>query len=263
MPYNVKIITNAIVNTTKSLCNKPLLYTGCIAISLFTLPSFAQPLNWEGDKPPKEGFLYKPTDYYYFEKNPDIDFEKYGVIIKQAEEYLSSFRTFSAKFTQINPNSTISDGTIQISRPGKARWEFIKPEQAVMIVNDGNLVFYDKELDQISYADVPTTPLNILLYEKVTFDGNATIVDIEENKKALHITLAPGNKESNEHKYQSLVMSFDKDPFTLRRLVRRDQRNVSTTVVLKKIEIDKPIEKDVFIFKNPRLYQRSRRRGDK
>ena len=75
--------------------------------------------------------------------------------VDQLHRFLDSTRTLKAEFAQIviannGRKPQQSSGVLSISRPGKLRWEIIKP-YAQLIVGDGEKFWiYDQELQQVT-----------------------------------------------------------------------------------------------------------------
>ena len=75
--------------------------------------------------------------------------------IDQLHDFLKSTRTLKAEFAQmvIGKNSRKpqqSSGTVSISRPGKLRWEIIKPYPQ-LVVGDGEKIWiHDPDLQQVT-----------------------------------------------------------------------------------------------------------------
>jgi outer membrane lipoprotein carrier protein len=75
--------------------------------------------------------------------------------VDQLHEFLKSTRTLKADFAQsvIGKNGRkpqLSSGTVAISRPGKLRWEILKPYPQ-LVVGDGDKIWiHDPELQQVT-----------------------------------------------------------------------------------------------------------------
>ncbi|MEN8682995.1 outer membrane lipoprotein carrier protein LolA, partial [Marivita sp.] len=106
--------------------------------------------------------------------------------------YLNQLTSAQAGFTQINADGTISTGTLYMRRPGKARFEYNPPEQALVMANNGAVVVFDRKLggDPESYP-LNRTPLGLILARNVDlgradmvvahgYDGTATTVTAQD-----------------------------------------------------------------------------------
>ncbi len=143
--------------------------------------------------------------------------------------YLNQLTSAEATFTQINADGTISTGTLYIRRPGKVRFEYNPPEQALVMANNGAVVVFDRKLggDPESYP-LNRTPLGLILARNVDlgranmvvahgYDGTATTVTAQD----------PDNPE-----YGSIQLKFTDNPVELRQWVITDDGGGQTTVVL-------------------------------
>ena len=52
-----------------------------------------------------------------------------GAGVPDIERYVNSIRTLQARFVQRNPNGSVVQGTLYISRPGRMRFEYDAPSQ--------------------------------------------------------------------------------------------------------------------------------------
>mgnify|MGYP000176868849 FL=1 len=143
--------------------------------------------------------------------------------------YLNQLTSAQAGFTQINADGTISIGTLYMRRPGKARFEYNPPEQALVMANNGAVVVFDRKLggDPESYP-LNRTPLGLILARNVDlgradmvvahgYDGTATTVTAQD----------PENPE-----YGSIQLKFTNNPVELRQWIITDDGGGQTTVVL-------------------------------
>lgn len=147
--------------------------------------------------------------------------------------YLNQLTSAEASFTQINGDGTISTGTLYMRRPGKMRFEYNPPEQALVMANNGAVFVFDRKLggDPETYP-LNRTPLGLILARNVDlsranmvvshgYDGTATTVTAQD----------PENPE-----YGSIELKFTSDPVELRQWVITDDGGGQTTVVLGALE---------------------------
>jgi outer membrane lipoprotein-sorting protein len=66
------------------------------------------------------------------------------VSLDTLSKYLNQLTSAEATFTQINADGTISTGTLYISRPGKMRFEYNPPEDALVMANNGGVYVFDR-----------------------------------------------------------------------------------------------------------------------
>jgi outer membrane lipoprotein carrier protein len=75
--------------------------------------------------------------------------------IDQLHRFLQSTRTLKAEFAQIviaknGRKPQQSSGIVSISRPGKLRWEILKPYPQLVIGDGEKIWIYDQELQQVT-----------------------------------------------------------------------------------------------------------------
>ncbi|WP_370049310.1 MULTISPECIES: LolA family protein [Salipiger] len=147
--------------------------------------------------------------------------------------YLNSIQSAESPFTQINSDGSISTGKILIKRPGKVRFEYNPPEQALVLAWSGAVYVFDRKVGgQPETYPLNQTPLSIILDRNVNlaqagmvtghhYDGTATIVTAQDPKRP---------------EYGSIQMKFTGNPVELRQWVIRDGNGSTTTVVLGGLE---------------------------
>ena len=144
--------------------------------------------------------------------------------------YLNGIQTAQGEFTQINPDGTISTGTVYIRRPGRMRFEYDPPDGTVVIAGAGTVAIFDggSNIARPEQYPLAQTPLNIILERNVdlsrrgmvtghSYDGTATTVTAQD----------PAHPE-----YGSIQLRFTADPIELRQWVVTDGGGNRTTVSL-------------------------------
>jgi outer membrane lipoprotein-sorting protein len=63
--------------------------------------------------------------------------------------YLQGLKTLEAQFTQINSDQSISTGRLYLHRPGRARFEYNPPDQALVIAGGGAVAIFDLKTGQL------------------------------------------------------------------------------------------------------------------
>lgn len=201
-------------------------------------------------------FLVSPS--YAEDSVPEsVDPELYTEDIQRIEAYLSGFDTLKTRFRQTAPGQgTISQGKLYLSRPGKARWEYQDPIKLSLYINDDDLIYYDHELDQITYGDVPDTPLRFLLNKEHNLSDHFTVKSLMDFEHSISITITPQNLEKGD--FQSLTLIFSKKPLELRKIYNTDSNNQTSTIELIQPDFNVTLNDDVFEFKNPRIFERNK-----
>jgi outer membrane lipoprotein-sorting protein len=158
--------------------------------------------------------------------------------------YLNGLQTVQAGFTQINPDGTISTGTVYIRRPGRARFEYDPPEQSLVMAGGGQVAIFDgkSNLGRPEQYPLARTPLSIILERNVdlarrnmvvghTYDGTATTVIAQD----------PEHPE-----YGRIELNFTDNPVELRQWIVVDGSGARTTVILRDMKTGGDLSASLF-----------------
>ena len=125
--------------------------------------------------------------------------------VKQLKAFLKNTKSLTADFKQVlineagNPTQT-SYGVFYLQRPGKFRWDYLKPFQQQIISTSGKVWFYDTDLEQVTVKkldeSVGSTPA-LLLSGEISLDDNFTMEQQGVDGDLLWIKLLPKNQESS------------------------------------------------------------------
>lgn len=178
---------------------------------------------------------------------------KHEKTVTRIEHYLGGLSTVTSDFTQIAPDGSLTGGKFFMQRPGKMRWQYNPPTPVLMISDGVELVYYDYELQQVTHIPLDSTLIGFLAQENIALDGkDIGIVDFEEGHGVIRITVAQRDKASQGQ----LTLEFSDKPLTLRNMVVRDSTGQITTVSLNHARFGQPLDKDLFVFRDPRQGRR-------
>jgi outer membrane lipoprotein carrier protein len=201
-----------------------------------------------------ELIISAPSEKYFGDDDVRISIKtQYAKEIAEVEKYLNSFETFMAQFKQSNKEGSVRYGKFFISKPGKIRCEYVKPTPDLLIINENKLTFYDKALDEVSYASADINSLKILALKDLRFNS-VHIVEMEKDDHFLTISL----KEHVE-KLESplfLTMKFSYPQIELKQITITT-KDSEMDLIFDQIIYNQPIGKQLFyfhrdIFKNRR-----------
>jgi outer membrane lipoprotein-sorting protein len=171
--------------------------------------------------------------------------------LARVEAYLNGVKSIRARFMQISSTGELAEGDFYLLRPGKMRIEY-RPPVPVLIVADGTwLIYYERELGQVSYIPLDSTPAGILVADKISLlDDAVTVTGFERDASTVRVTLV--RTESPEE--GSLTLVFSDKPLALRKWTVVDAQGVVTNVSLVDASYDVPVDPDLFRFKNPKIF---------
>lgn len=168
--------------------------------------------------------------------------------IARAEDYLNTIKTLKARFSQISPAGDEIDGTVFISRPGKMRLDYDPPSPVQVIANGKFLIYFDKQLKQVSYLDLESSIAGVLVRDQVQLDGpDLKLLKISHAPELINITVTHRKDPSQGQ----ITLVFTERPFALRQWKVVDAQNQLTTVSLYEPQQGIPLDAAMFKFDDP------------
>ncbi len=184
----------------------------------------------------------------------------YATDIARIEDYLNDLKTLKSRFIQADPGQgVISNGTVYLSRPGNARWDYISPSNVSIIVNNDSVTYYDRDLDQISYGSMDSPLTSILTKQNIALGKAVLIRHIGKLAESDELELTLSDPGITDATITTLTLVFQINPFTLKRIRRTTESNETITVTLLDPRINIELDDSLFTFKNPRIHERKRR----
>ncbi len=178
----------------------------------------------------------------------EAELAKHLPTINRLEKYLSELTTVEAHFTQTSSDGSVGEGTFYLQRPRQMRWEYAPPVP-ILIVSSGNeLVYFDKELEQVSRIPIDSTLAGFLAKDKIIFGGDVGIEQISEEASVIRITISQREKPDEG----LLTLEFSDSPLLLRRMIIIDATGQSTNVSLNNAKFGSKLSPKLFVFKDTR-----------
>lgn len=163
--------------------------------------------------------------------------------LAEISNYLNAMRTAKADFRQINDDGSVSTGELYISRPGKMRFEYDPPNDALVIAAALAVRIIDRKSNQPPETyPLNRTPLSLILGRNIdlrtdsmvvghSYDGEATVVTAQD----------PRNPEIG-----TIRMRFTDDPVALRDWTIEDETGGRTQIVLSGLETGMELPRSLF-----------------
>lgn len=165
------------------------------------------------------------------------------------QTYLDSLRTLKARFLQVAPNGSVTQGTAWLERPGRMRFQYDPPTPYLLVAGHGLLTFHDSQLHQTSTIPLSRTPLGILLANHVHLSGDVTVTGMRNLPGQIQVTLirtaSPGEGR--------LTLIFATSPLTLRQWTVLDAQQKKTRVTLYNVQEGGSFKPGLFEFVDPSL----------
>ena len=167
------------------------------------------------------------------------------ISLNNISNYLNGLSTVQSEFTQVNPDGTISAGTVYIQRPGRVRFEY-KNSKQLMLASGGQVAVFDAKSNQGPQVyPLGQTPLSIILDPNVNLARKGMVTGHSERKNT---TVVKAHDPAHPQ-YGSIEMVFTA-PTELRQWVVTDDTGKKTTVILGEMKKGVSFKPSTFAIQN-------------
>jgi outer membrane lipoprotein-sorting protein len=164
--------------------------------------------------------------------------------IARVESYLNAIKSLDAKFLQVAPDGSLSEGRLFLARPGRIRFEYAPPSPVLVVADGVWIVFHDNELKQTTRVPLDSTPLSILVRDNLALNGAVTVRRVEREPGALRVTLY----DTAKPKEGQITLVFSDQPLVLKKWVVTDAQGQDTTISLDRVETNVDLKQSLFVF---------------
>jgi outer membrane lipoprotein-sorting protein len=171
--------------------------------------------------------------------------------LARVEAYLNGLRTLRARFLQVSDNGASAQGVAWISRPGRMRFDYDPPEPILLVASGGQVMMYDRELRQPTTVPASSTPLGLLLRERIRLAGDITVSALERRGGFLNVTLHRTGAPAEGR----LTLTFEEQPMQLRQWTVVDAQARRTQVTLYELDTTTRPDPRIFDFNDPRFLE--------
>lgn len=170
--------------------------------------------------------------------------------ITRIADYLNGVTTLEARFLQATSTGEFSEGKLAIHRPGRLRIEYDPPVPVLIVANRGWLIYYDKQLEQVSHVRLESTPAGLLVRDNIDLlSGELVITGFAHESQALRLTLV----RASDPLEGSLTLVLADKPLELKKWLVTDAQGVTTTISLLATRFGGALDPKLFEFQDPNL----------
>ena len=165
--------------------------------------------------------------------------------IQKVENYLNSIKTLSADFVQIASNGEKVEGHLYVEKPNKIRMEYNAPSNILIVGNGDYIVYYDKELDQITNIDYKDIPAAMILANTVHINGkDLKVTDFNKDPGITKLSM----QYSNAGDLGPFTMVFANNPFELKQWKVITPQSMEVSLSLYDTVKDSKLDESLFQF---------------
>jgi outer membrane lipoprotein-sorting protein len=167
--------------------------------------------------------------------------------IPEIENYINSIRTVQARFVQSNPNGSIVQGTLYLSRPGKMRFEYDAPSQLKIVADGFQVTMWDPPNRDFGQWPIGWTAASFLVKDPLKLSGDLTVEKNEKVNGLIELTLVQTRKPQEGR----VIVKLADNPMSLRGWTIIDGRNNRVDVTLTDVKTGIQLASSLFKYDGP------------
>lgn len=169
-----------------------------------------------------------------------------AAVLKEASKALAAVKTARGRFEQTSPDGALSTGQFAMQRPGKVRFDYDDPVPLLMVADGTTVALQDSDLETTDRVPLGSTPLSLLLSERMDFESQANVLDVRRSNGRTNITVEDKNGEM-EGTLTLVLASADNSLVGWR---TTDANGGATSVMLSDVETGAKLNPRLFILRD-------------
>jgi len=199
--------------------------------------------------------IVKPKDEKYFVEEESVSlYQVFAKELKEIEKYLNSFQTMICKFKQ-SSHGDINYGKFLVSKPGKVRYEYFEPSPIIIIVDNDNLTYYDKELDEVSYSSADINAIKLLALSNLNFK-ELDVTAMEKTAHFINICIKETSKELKQDLYMTLKFTYPQIELKQINISTDEHEDNDIDIILGDITYNPVLNKELFYLQRNKIRAR-------
>lgn len=169
-------------------------------------------------------------------------------LVDRAVAYLEAMPSATGRFVQTDARGSVTQGSVALQRPGKARFEY-DPPSGLLVVADGVMVSVsDRRLKTFDSYPIRATPLGLFLAGRIKLDGGVKVTRVARLADGFSLTAEDPKKQTRG----SITLNFSDQPLALLGWNLVDPRGSLTRVRLVDLKPASGLDKRQFVMRDPR-----------
>ena len=169
-------------------------------------------------------------------------------LVDRAAAYLEGLTEAKGRFVQTDARGAMTQGSLYLKRPGKARFEYDKPSGLLVVSDGGNVSIADSRLKTFDAYPLMATPLSIFLARQIRLDRGINVTRVARLTDGFSITARDAKKQAEGQ----ITLTFSDSPMALVGWTVTDAQGSSTRIRLTSLTKTSGLAPSLFVLKDPR-----------
>lgn len=169
-----------------------------------------------------------------------------AALLKEASQALAAVKTARGRFEQYSPDGSFSTGQFAMQRPGKVRFDYDDPVPLLMVSDGTTVALQDSDLETTDRVPLKSTPLSLLLSDRLDFESQANVIDVRRGNGRTNITVQ--DKSGDMEGTLTLVLASADNSLVGWRTT--DANGGNTSVTLTNVETGARLNPRLFILRD-------------
>ncbi|WP_304171302.1 outer-membrane lipoprotein carrier protein LolA [Phenylobacterium aquaticum] len=169
-------------------------------------------------------------------------------LVDKAAAYLQDLTEAKARFVQTDMRGTMTQGSLYLKRPGKARFAYEAPSGLLVVADGANVSIADSRLKTFDRYPLMATPLSIFLARQIRLDRGVVVRSVSRMADGFSLTARDGRKEAEGE----ITLTFSSDPIALVGWSVTDAQGGATRIRLTNLEKTSGLAPSLFVLNDPR-----------
>jgi outer membrane lipoprotein-sorting protein len=162
--------------------------------------------------------------------------------LDKVSAYLNGIHTMRGGFVQIGPQGQVDTGKFYILKPGKMRFDYDPPNPTLVISDGLSIAVYNTKLNTANRYPLFSTPLDLLLSDRLDLKDNSSIVSVEHQTGELIVNA----RSSDRNASGDITIVFTYPNIELRQWTIIDAQGLPTTISLRDVQQGVPLPESSF-----------------
>jgi len=169
-------------------------------------------------------------------------------LVDKATAYIQALTSAKGRFVQTDQRGSVTQGTLWLQRPGRARFAYDGPIGLLVVSNGNNVNIFDSRLKTFESYPLSRTPLALLLAREVRLDRGVVITDVRPLADGFTIVAQDAKRQT----LGRISLDFSNSPVGLLGWTVSDVKGGQIRVRLSGLEPTGSLDPKLFVLTDPR-----------